>query len=168
MTPQGYLTTANNFLDRSNIAPELCGDDKILGNSLNQLHLDMIDQFKQSFYSTKMKEFLKWDAGPGYGGNLFIFPDGDKLTGNVFAGQGGYQVIDRDFRQTLFNIPLALGFMGKHRFGLFLEVFRYLYDLLTMHLSIRKAYYETFIAKSTQFLHFYTEVKAGKQYLHDE
>lgn len=28
-----------------------------------------------------------------------------------------------------------------------LEVFRFLYDLLSMHLSIRKAYYETFLAK---------------------
>lgn len=28
-----------------------------------------------------------------------------------------------------------------------LEVFRFIYDLLSMHLSIRRAYYETFLAK---------------------
>ena len=65
-------------------------------------------------------------------------------------------------------MPLELGFMGKHRFAMFLEVFRYLYDLLSMHMQIRKAYYETFLQKSQQFLEFYKEVKAGKQYLHDE
>ena len=37
-----------------------------------------------------------------------------------------------------------------------------------MHMQVRHAYYETFLAKSTQFLEFYKEVKAGKQYLHDE
>ena len=75
---------------------------------------------------------------------------------------------DNEFRQTVFNMPMELGFMGKHRFALYLEVFRFIYDLLTMHMSIRKAYYTTFLGKSQQFLEFYKEVKAGKQYLHDE
>jgi len=168
MTPQGYQVMADNFLARSNIAPELIGDEQLLSKSLNQVHTDIMDQFKQSFYSAKMKEHSKWEQGPGYGGNFFIFPDGGKLTGNVFAGQGGFTVTDSDFRQTLFNMPMELGFMGKHRFGMYLEVFRFVYDLLTMHMSIRKAYYETFLAKSQQFLEFYKDVKAGKQYLHDE
>lgn len=65
-------------------------------------------------------------------------------------------------------MPIELGFMGKHRFAMFLEVFRFLYDLLSLHMQIRKSYYETFKAKSDQFREFYKEVKAGKQYLHDE
>lgn len=31
-----------------------------------------------------------------------------------------------------------------------------------MHMNVRKNYYETFLAKSDQFLEFYKEVKAGK------
>lgn len=65
-------------------------------------------------------------------------------------------------------MPVELGFMGKHRYVMFLEVFRFLYDLLQMHMNVRSNYYETFLAKSAQFLAFYGEVKAGKQYLHDE
>jgi hypothetical protein len=35
MTPQGYQVMADNFLARSNIAPELIGDDQLLSKSLN-------------------------------------------------------------------------------------------------------------------------------------
>lgn len=115
---------------------------------MNRVHIEVMDTFKQSFYSLKMKEHSKWEQGPGFGGNFFIFPDSGKLTGNIFAGQGGFTVTDNEFRQTLFNMPMELGFMGKHRFALYLEVFRFIYDLLTMHMSIRKAYYTTFLAKS--------------------
>ena len=40
--------------------------------------------------------------------------------------------------------------LSKHRFGMFLEVFRFVYDLLGMHLSLRKAYCETFLEKTRQ------------------
>ena len=52
---------------------------------------------------------------------------------------------DNELRQTLFNMPMDVTMLSKHRFGLFLEVFRFIYDLLGMHLSIRRAYCETFL-----------------------
>lgn len=55
--------------------------------------------------------------------------------------------MDKDLRFTLMNIPLDVTAINKHRFGMFLELFRFLYDLVGMHLSIHKAYFETFIAK---------------------
>ena len=84
------------------------------------------------------------------------------MTGNIFAGLGGFTVADNTFRQTLFNMPMEVGFVGKHRFAMFLEVFRFLWDMLNLHMNVRKIYYKTFIAKSKQFLEFYKEVKAGK------
>jgi len=45
-----------------------------------------------------MKEHSKWEQGPGFGGNIFIFPEVGMLTGNVFAGHGGFTVTDTDFR----------------------------------------------------------------------
>ena len=83
-----------------------------------------------SFYSDKMKENISWEAGPGFSRCQFVFPDREKLTGNVFAGSGGYTVRDSSFHQTLFNTPMEIGFMGKYRFSQFMEVFRYIYDLL--------------------------------------
>lgn len=159
---QGYLATADNFLARSNVFEGLIGEEQILSKSLRKVHTDVLELLLNSFYSDKMKENISWEGGPGYGRCQFVFPDKEKLTGNVFAGAGGFQVTDNEFRQTLFNMPVELGFVGKHRFAMFLEVFRYIYDLLSMHMSIRKSYYQTFLAKSQQFLEFYKEVKAGK------
>ena len=168
MTPPGYLVTADNFLERSKIAKELISEEQVLSKSLRFVHTNVLELLLNSFYSSKMKENISWEAGPSYGRCQFVFPDKDKLTGNIFAGSGGFAVTDNEFRQTLFNMPVELGFMGKHRFAMYLEVFRFVYDLLNMHMQIRKVYYETFLAKSQQFLEFYKEVKAGKQYLHDE
>ena len=55
--------------------------------------------------------------------------------------------MDKDLRLTLLNMPLEVTTLNKHRFGMFLELFRFLYDLIGMHLSIHKAYFETFITK---------------------
>ena len=76
--------------------------------------------------------------------------------------------MDKDLRVTLMNMPLPLAALNKHRFGMFLELFRYLYDLIGMHLSIHKAYYETFIAKSSQFKKYYDSVKKSKLNLHGD
>ena len=77
----------------------------------------------------------------------FIFPDGGQLNGNIFQSKGGFEIIDNSLRQITFNMPMDMSFLGKHRYGLFLEIFRFLYDLLGMHMSIRKHYYETFLNK---------------------
>ena len=58
--------------------------------------------------------------------------------------------------------------LSKHRFGMFLEVFRFIYDLLGMHLSLRKAYCETFLGKTAQFREFFASVKESKARLQDE
>ena len=49
---------------------------------------------------------------------------------------------------------------------MFLQLFRYLYDLISMHLSIHKAYYETLVAKIEQFTQYFSSVKKSKQELH--
>ena len=55
-------------------------------------------------------------------------------------------------------MPLEVGALGKHRFGMFLEVFRFVYDLIGMHVSLRKAYYQTFLQKAAQFVQFFDKV----------
>ena len=57
--------------------------------------------------------------------------------------------------------------LGKHRFGMFLEVFRFIYDLLGMHLQIRKAYVDTFLSKCDQFVKYFQSVKDSKVRLQD-
>ena len=168
MTAQGYTVMADNFLHRSKIDRELITPEQQLSKVMQKLHQDVREALLNTFYSSNMKENISWESSPSFARIQMVFPDKQKLTGNIFAGSGGFNIIDNRFRQTLFNMPIELGFMGKHRFAMFLEVFRFLYDLLSLHMQIRKSYYETFKAKSDQFREFYKEVKAGKQYLHDE
>jgi peptidoglycan hydrolase CwlO-like protein len=54
----------------------------------------------------------------------------------------------------------------KARYTMFLEVFRFLYDFLSLNLSIRKNYYETFISKTRQFNSFFEEINSKKKDLH--
>jgi|LakMenEpi03Aug12_release.lakeMendotaPanAssembly.Ray.scaffolds.fasta_scaffold181778_2 hypothetical protein len=75
--------------------------------------------------------------------------------------------MDKDLRFTLMNIPLEVTAINKHRFGMFLELFRFLYDLVGMHLSIHKAYFETFIAKKKQFSNYFESVRKSKHDLHE-
>ena len=57
--------------------------------------------------------------------------------------------------------------MNKHRFGN-LELFRFLYEFLAMHLTIRKTYLETFLKKCKQFVGFFKSVKDSKKRLHSD
>lgn len=65
-------------------------------------------------------------------------------------------------------MPLEVTVMNKHRFGIFMEVTKFLFDLMSMHLSSRKSYYETFLAKSRQFHKYFSSVKESKKGLHED
>lgn len=54
----------------------------------------------------------------------------------------------------------------KARYIMYLEVFRFLYDFLSLNLSIRRSYYETFINKTRQFNSFFDEINSKKKDLH--
>jgi hypothetical protein len=99
-----------------------------------------------------------------------VFADSKQLTENLFNGKigGSFSVADPNFRQTLLNMPVERQTLNKHRFGMFMELFRFLYDFLAMHLTIRKTYLETFLNKCTQFIDFFSSVKSSKKRLHDD
>ena len=65
-------------------------------------------------------------------------------------------------------MPLEVSVLNKHKYGVLLEVFRHLYELISMHLSIRKSYYETFLAKSRQFTKYFASVKDSKKRLYED
>ena len=54
----------------------------------------------------------------------------------------------------------------KTKFVMFLELFRFMYDFLSLNLSIRKDYYETFLNKTRQFNGFFEEINTKKKDLH--
>lgn len=51
---------------------------------------------------------------------------------------------------------------------MFLELFRFLYDFLSMNLLIRRNYFETFLKKNQEFNDFFKDIKSNKSVLHSE
>ena len=45
-----------------------------------------------------MLKHTVFENTPGMGAAEFVFPDDDKLTGNIFAGSGGFTVTDNELR----------------------------------------------------------------------
>jgi len=79
---------------------------------------------------------------------------------------GAFRVFDENLKQMNYNLKAELGGVMKAKFIMYLEVFRFLYDFLSLNLSIRKNYYETFINKTRQFSSFFDEINSKKKDLH--
>jgi hypothetical protein len=65
-------------------------------------------------------------------------------------------------------MPVDITTLYKARYGMFLELFRYLYDFMAMGLSIRINYYEAFLRKAAEFTEFFKDIKVTKSSLHGE
>lgn len=76
-----------------------------------------------------------------------IFPNQDKLNFYLFD-DGNFRVYDPLLKQVHYNTRAELSLVQKGRYIMYLEVFRFLYDFLSLSLSIRKNYYQTFIQKT--------------------
>ena len=50
----------------------------------------------------------------------------------------------------------------------FLELFRYLFDYLSISLLVRRNYYEAFLRKASEFQQFFREIKVRKRELGGE
>lgn len=149
ITSNGYLAMAEGYLKRINTGKEIfMDDDQVLSKSLVEVRQRVKQQVFKSFYNSKMLQNIVSEECLTYGAAEFVFPDDDKLTGNIFAGNSGFSVVDPHLRQTLLNMPIEAAAVNKHRFGVYLELFRFIYDILGMHLAIRKSYLETFLTKS--------------------
>ena len=79
---------------------------------------------------------------------------------------GAFSVYDPLLKQVNYNLRAELNLVKKARYIMYLEVFRFLYDFLSLNLSIRQNYYDTFITKTTQFSSFFDEINAKKKDLH--
>mmetsp|Transcript_29871 Transcript_29871/g.45660 ORF Transcript_29871/g.45660 Transcript_29871/m.45660 type:complete len:171 (+) Transcript_29871:691-1203(+) len=86
--------------------------------------------------------------------HFYMFDDGD------------FKVYDPTLKQVNYNLPTELTSVMKAKFIMYLEVFRFLYDFLSLNLSIRKNYYDTFIRKTQQFDKFFEEINSKKKDLH--
>ena len=94
-----------------------------------------------------------------------MYPNERKSHFGLFE-DGDFKVYDPLLKQVNYNLRAELHAVMKSRFIMYLEVFRFLYDFLSLNLSIRKNYYETFINKTFQFNSFFDEINCKKKDLH--
>ena len=98
----------------------------------------------------------------------FIMASDTKLNGYLFS-DGLFQVCDphhRAYHYSLANVPTTA--LNLSRFVSFLELFRYLFDYLSLSLLVRRHYYEAFLRKAGEFQHFFKEIKVRKKVLGGE
>ena len=77
-----------------------------------------------------------------------------------------FQVYHPLIKQVNYNVFFNLENVMKGHYVQYLEVFRFLYDFLSLNLSIRKNYYNTFIQKTRQFKEFFKDITSKKRELH--
>ena len=94
-----------------------------------------------------------------------IWPS-DKKAHYFVLEDAKFRVENPLLKQVNYNTRLELCSVMKTKYVMFLEVFRFLYDFLSLNLSIRKNYYQTFLNKTKQFNSFFEEINSKKKDLH--
>lgn len=65
-------------------------------------------------------------------------------------------------------MPVQIYYTYKARFVMFIELYRFLYDFLSLNLLLKRNYYETFLRKNSEFNEFFKDIKRTKSKLHKE
>lgn len=97
----------------------------------------------------------------------FIFSTEEKLNAYLYA-DGNFRLSDPAHRQYNYNLPVDVTSLYKSRYIMYLELFRYLYDFLSMGLLVRRNYYEAFLRKAAEFTEFFKDIKITKSTLHSD
>lgn len=98
----------------------------------------------------------------------FIMASDTKLNGYLFS-DGLFSVADPHHRSYHYSLPLATTpALSLCRFVSYLELFRYLYDYLSLSLLVRRNYYEAFLRKASEFTQYFRDIKVLKKDLGGE
>lgn len=166
LTSDGFASLTRTFLERSKIDEEMEEDEKTnLVKSMVQAKEIAKEKIFENFYTkAALKNYSYTEYMNGQGVET-IYPD-DRKANFYLLGDGAFGVYDPLLKQVNYNLRAELNLAMKSRYVMFLEVFRFLYDFLSLNLSIRKNYYETFINKTQQFNSFFDEINSKKKDLH--
>jgi len=169
LTTEGYHSLTRAFLERTKIDEDMEDDEKTnLVKSIVQAKEIARDKVLANFYNFNREAdgaHHVCDAYLNGQGAETVYPNQQKAHFAMLE-DGHFKVYDPLLKQINYNLRAELGCVMKARFIMFLEVFRFLYDFLSLNLSIRKNYYETFINKTRQFNSFFDEIHSKKADLH--
>ncbi len=97
----------------------------------------------------------------------FIMASDTKLNGYLFS-DGLFTLTDPNHRTYNYSLALPTSALSLSRFVSYLELFRYLYDYLSLSLLVRRNYYEAFLRKASEFTQFFRDIKVRKKELGGE
>jgi len=141
--------------------------DPKLSSALVELRQVVKNNVANTFYSPLMLRFASTEDLFTASLTEFIYSNEEKMNGFLF-GDGNFRLEDPYHRQYNYNLPVSITTLYKSRYGMFLELFRYLYDFMAMGLSVRINYYEAFLRKAAEFTDFFKDIKETKLNLHGQ
>ena len=148
LNTEGYRALTRTFLERSKVDEDMSEDDKTnLVKSIVQAKEIVKLRIFGNFYTRKALENHKCaDYLNGQGAET-VYPNEKKANYKIFE-DGNFKVYDPLLKQVNYNLRAEMDVVMKSKFIMYLEVFRFLFNFLSLNLSIRKNYYVTFINKT--------------------
>ena len=166
LNKEGFQSLTRTFLDRTKIDEDMEDKEKTnLVESMVQTKDIVRDKIFDFFYTQEQSRNYVVDNYMNGQAVENIYPNQQKANFYLFQ-DAHFKVYDPLLKQVNYNLRAELSLVMKSRYAMFLEVFRFLYDFLSLNLSIRKNYYETFISKTRQFNSFFDEINSKKKDLH--
>jgi hypothetical protein len=140
-------------------------NDPKLTNALVELRQHVKNNVVNTFYSLSMLKNTSTEEFMTTSLTEYIFNNEDRLNGFLYS-DGDFKLRDPNHRQYNYNVPVTITSLYKTKYSMFLELFRYFYDLMSLGLTIRCNYYEAFLRKSGEFSEFFKDIKSTKVTLH--
>lgn len=143
LSKEGFSHLTKTYLERSKMEEDVTEEEKKhLVNSLVLAKEKVKDQIFQVFYNAEVKSpgrlmFKEFFNGRGV---ETVFPD-DRKANFYMLENGAFKVYDPMLKQIDYNLRAELTLVQMSGYIMYLEVFRFLYDFLSLNLSIRKNYY---------------------------
>ena len=163
---EGFASLTRTFLERAKIDEDMEEEEKgRLVKSMVKAKEVAKDRMKDYFYTEAAWKNYAWEEYLNGQGMETVHAN-ERKAHFFMLGDGNFKVYDPLLKQVNYNLRAELGLVMKARYIMFLEVFRFLYDFLSLNLSIRRNYYETFINKTRQFNSFFDEINSKKKDLH--
>ena len=163
---EGYRQLTTQFFENRDTDNGVLAEQKIM-KGLVEMRSITKNRMLSVFYSAAMLAFSHSEDYMQTQSTEVIFPSDHKLHGPLYTS-GVFTPFDPLHHEPSYCLPVPVSFVYKTRFIQYLELFRFLYDFMSLNLVIRRSYFETFLRKSAEFSEFFKDIKGEKSTLHGE
>ena len=160
LSNEGYKQVTQAYLSNRESDNSIFAEAK-LTSAIVELKQLVKNNVLQSFYSPQMLKHTSSDDYMVTSITEFIMASDTKLNGYLFS-DGLFDLSDPHHRTYHYSLSVPTTALNLSRFISFLELFRYLFDYLSLSLLVRRNYYEAFLRKAAEFQRFFRDIKVRK------